>query len=599
MDSIEQALREATRVAVPELDMARVQRRRAHVGRQRRIATVVAVASVLGLLALGLAWRTGGDASLGVIAGPSDDAQLTQWHKTVLPFWANDVLATDRGWVAVGQDAGAEAIWWSRDGASWQQTMRGAAVAPSSPKHPLVQHVRYADGRFVAFGQRISSVSGDVVAAVWTSVDGRSWQRSDEGPFAPAGNPIPADTSTARSTITDLVVTNDGWFAVGQVFTGSFSGGLLAPGAFNYAAWRSTDGTQWERATLPGDLANGTTPAVTASGGTLVLGGKTASGSPAIWVEPGAWSRTDLSDQPGVVTALASEAGRLVAVGSLSGSRSPRADAMWTSRDGSPWQLVASPWSGVAGLLGTVVGGPSGFVATGSTETWPPTLSVSISTDGLAWRSVALVDGVFAARSSALSINAGSVWTITAQESYAGDGSAGSPDRPRTVVWTPAALADRVVVDGDAGWELSVPPSWHVASTSLTPYLSDPVERVSVATIDLEGLGEGDCAQVPTAALNKLSSHDAFVTVQERQPAGAASGWTQRPSLFEPTAFPSGWRDAADASECMADPTMVDLWWIPFADGPRHFYALVAIGQDAPESTRAATWQTLSSFRTN
>ena len=47
---------------------------------------------------------------------------------------------------------------------------------------------------------------------------------------------------------------------------------------------------------------------------------------------------------------------------------------------------------------------------------------------------------------------------------------------------------------------------------------------------------------------------------------------------------------------CVPDPERLDTW-VPFSDGDRAFYLLVAIGKAAPGQTRAQVETILDSFR--
>lgn len=131
---------------------------------------------------------------------------------------------------------------------------------------------------------------------------------------------------------------------------------------------------------------------------------------------------------------------------------------------------------------------------------------------------------------------------------------------------------------------VSIPDSWQMASTTLTPNLSDPKEVLSVGTFSLRP-GGPQCAQVPVNALHDLGPRDVFVTLHERLQLIEAD---TRAFPDPPSSFRSELRgvdDGVDAIECM-DPIERDdlgaLRWLRFQESGRFFYLLVAIGRDTP-----------------
>src|SRR5258707_14302926 len=102
-------------------------------------------------------------------------------------------------------------------------------------------------------------------------------------------------------------------------------------------------------------------------------------------------------------------------------------------------------------------------------------------------------------------------------------------------------LALAVLVLATPGWvsfqtaryhySVTYPSSWHRASRSLTPHLSDPHEILTVGTGRLP-VGGPRCAQVPVSALEAVGPTGALVSIQERAPATADGGFPQRPARF-------------------------------------------------------------------
>jgi hypothetical protein len=163
----------------------------------------------------------------------------------------------------------------------------------------------------------------------------------------------------------------------------------------------------------------------------------------------------------------------------------------------------------------------------------------------------------------------------------------------------PESESDRLVTadgglvtaeDPVQGFTVQYPASWRRASTTLTPDLSDPVEILSLGTSDL-AVGGGSCAQFPVAALEAMSSTDAFLTVQERRQGDAS--FPLRPEQFPP----SGSKNISEVVDCLAEPAVFDHWWFAFEDAGRTFHVLVAIGTDASQRTRADTWQILEGLK--
>ena len=146
--------------------------------------------------------------------------------------------------------------------------------------------------------------------------------------------------------------------------------------------------------------------------------------------------------------------------------------------------------------------------------------------------------------------------------------------------------------DAARGLQVQFPSDWRRARTSLTPYLSDPSEVLSLGTGPLRQAPRAGCAQMPTGALEALGPRDAFVSVQERR-TGVGS-YPARPRRFTLSRA-----NRVRGLECVshAQAGDVDAWWIAFRDRGRGFYALVAIGADAPAARRAAARRVLDSLR--
>ena len=164
-------------------------------------------------------------------------------------------------------------------------------------------------------------------------------------------------------------------------------------------------------------------------------------------------------------------------------------------------------------------------------------------------------------------------------------------------------LALAVLVLATPGWvgfrsaryhySVTYPSSWHRATRSLTPHLSDPHEVLTVGTGPLP-VGGPRCAQVPVNALEAVGATGALVTVQERAPTNANGGFPPRPKHFKLRPTPS-----LEIPACLAPHGRPRLTWIAFRDHGRHFYALVALGRSATSRTRDEATRVLDSLRVN
>lgn len=139
------------------------------------------------------------------------------------------------------------------------------------------------------------------------------------------------------------------------------------------------------------------------------------------------------------------------------------------------------------------------------------------------------------------------------------------------------------------GFAVSYPEGWRRAPTSLTPGLTDPREIVSLGTATLPP--GGPCGHLPAAAVRAMGPEDAVVSIQER--AGRpTSEFVERSRPFElgePT-------DSGDLPACVGEHIHVREWFVPFRDGDRGFYAIVALGASISEERRAETLRILDSL---
>lgn len=142
-----------------------------------------------------------------------------------------DVIATENGFVAVGS-----AVWTSSDGRSWERVFDlEPTTGDNSPGEVMWSIVQTGDG-YVAAGQR------GFQAAVWTSSDGQAWSAvEDEGQFGPPLVPNEQLSEFSFWRINDLLDSSDAILAMG-------SGTGAQPDS--PIVWRSTDGADWEQTVI-------------------------------------------------------------------------------------------------------------------------------------------------------------------------------------------------------------------------------------------------------------------------------------------------------------------------------------------------------------
>lgn len=228
--------------------------------------------------------------------------------------------------------------------------------------------------------------SGGGIGAIWYSPDGSKWQRipHDDDLFG-----IP--TQPANTVIVDVAAGDSGFLGVGFHFAEPRE----------QIVWSSSDGLIWSRTEVPGLV--GTAVVAAESGWTLVGGGGLQG---AVWNSSDGldWEAASgeafTSDTHDIgIRDVAYDGQRFVAVGGSSAREFRQERPMiWISDDGSHWEAIEDE-SGVFDIptadgIGSVVAGPSGFVAVGEeriADGDDPANGVAwVSADGLEWRRVRL-----------------------------------------------------------------------------------------------------------------------------------------------------------------------------------------------------------------
>jgi hypothetical protein len=348
-----------------------------------------------------------------------------EWSRVVddpsvsgVPGWQEmmSVTAGGPGLVAVGYDASGSdghlvaAVWTSTDGRVWSRVLHDEAVF-GGPGELRMSSVIVGGPGLVAVG------SADGYAAVWTSVDGLVWSRVPHDVTVFGGS----DSGSDMRSMSSVTVGGPGLVAVGS--------------ADGYAAvWTSVDGLVWsqvphDHAVFAGPGWQGMTSVTTGGPGFVAVGRAWPDAGDvvaAVWTSTDGrvWSRVPhdeavfggLSDQ--VMSSVTAGGPGLVAVGQdWSGGHGDA--AVWTSVDGLVWSRVPHDEAVFGGpsdrlpserSMSSVTAGGPGLVAVG--YDWSggdQDGAVWLSTDGLVWSRVPRDRAVFGGPSiqSMLAVAAG------------------------------------------------------------------------------------------------------------------------------------------------------------------------------------------------
>ena len=330
MTETKQLLERAKRAFDPPTDvMDALVVRRDRKRRDQRVA-----AGMLGLaLAIGLGW-------LGIIAirstppVPADTPDLPStpesWSRVQLdaPVDGGEdpghLFAGPGGLAAVGVRGGPATAWTSFDSATWTQTpsdgLDGGYLSDISSGGP----------GFIAIGS-VGPEGGNGEEAIWTSEDGVSWNRLPD-------DPVFGDTLWISAVAPG---------GPGMVAVGSWMG-----------AWYSSDGSTWERASVPP-------------------------------LPPEVYPGDDGETPQIYLIDVADRGGRLVTMGWAMLKDNSEVAVVWTSRDGRSWTDVPTPADVFppGSFISEITAGPDGFVAVGQiTVGQVSAAAIWYSPDGRDWR---------------------------------------------------------------------------------------------------------------------------------------------------------------------------------------------------------------------
>jgi hypothetical protein len=169
--------------------------------------------------------------------------------------------------------------------------------------------------------------------------------------------------------------------------------------------------------------------------------------------------------------------------------------------------------------------------------------------------------------------------------------SCGADEEPSAPAAAVAPAGMTRFTDERRGFEVTFPTGWVRAETVLTPSLSDPLEILSVGTIDpVPNDASSACAQHPVATMERVGPRDVFVTIQER--ANAVSG-EMRPG---PPQLDAVVPDDSELPACLRREVPFKTYWMPFRLGDRGLYANAALGDEVSPERRAELQAVLDSF---
>jgi hypothetical protein len=155
------------------------------------------------------------------------------------------------------------------------------------------------------------------------------------------------------------------------------------------------------------------------------------------------------------------------------------------------------------------------------------------------------------------------------------------------------AIADWAMTrDNARRLEISYPPSWHAAPSTLTPVLADPVVPLAVGTSAMVPQKLGECDIVPQHAVEAVGPTDALVLVYVYQGMASWSSQMERPISFGPE-LP--WHTGP--VQCTDGNPDVTVRTLNFTDSSKHLSVMVVVGKDATPQRNAEVYAVLDSLR--
>ena len=295
IDETEARVHAAVLSDAPDFDFsglqARVKRRRT---RRRTIQASIVTALVIAVSGFVVSVRQSDDGSddASHVAVPTTLPPITWTRSPGIPGAViSKIVSGPLGTVAVGNASQNATIWYSSDnGTTWNvvysepPTTFSAPPDPANPRLPQTNETASSDfvnayattHGFVVIGSQPTDTPNS--AAVWTSPNGRTWQRNKSPAFLPTTKVIP---TSVTSTIYGLTEHHGQLVAVGDIFTNNpHQQAGLSP-----CIWTSQEGTHWTRKTA--NLGNGFDPyftGITVHAGTYVASGRTGKYPATAWI---------------------------------------------------------------------------------------------------------------------------------------------------------------------------------------------------------------------------------------------------------------------------------------------------------------------------
>lgn len=161
---------------------------------------------------------------------------------------------------------------------------------------------------------------------------------------------------------------------------------------------------------------------------------------------------------------------------------------------------------------------------------------------------------------------------------------------------TASSVADGWVVEDDPEWlyEIAHPSSWRLGPLLVSHGDIRQWEMLSLGTYELRP-GSKKCPHIPANALNDLGPEDAFLWIQEPE---YLDGFPPRPPTFAPDfTTRSDHSNELSIFRCVDGRRDFRFSTIAFEDRGRNFFALLALGLQASETTRRDLVSVLNSLR--
>jgi hypothetical protein len=455
--------------------------------------------------------------------------------------------------VAVGANGGPATAWTSSDGATWTRTPSGDLDRAD------IRDIRSGGPGFIATGSD-GPEGANGKETIWTSEDGVSWNRLPD-------DPVFGDT---------LFISAVAPGGPGLVAVGSWMG-----------AWYSSDGSTWERASVPP-------------------------------VPPEVYPGDDGKTPQIYLTDVADRGGRLVATGwamlTDDGNGDHPVVVVWTSRDGRSWTDVPTPADVFPpdSSISDITAGPDGFVAIGHiTVGQVSTPAIWSSSDGRDWRlhrpgpdglqlsSVAAGDGGYVAVGATMGCTDCASREAVVMTSVDGDTWVGVPSGPEFRVAQPGDLEN---APGAVMFEVV---AWGSRFAALGEYDGEPT--VWVATAGVPEDVTSPAAPAASGALAYILDGDIYVADPDgSNPVRIADGRSAEdcPGRTEYWAEPGAaiWSpDGRYLAYRYTDCSSAGVGWregVVISDPQGNVLATFPTGRGwrigwSPDSTRVAVWDDL------